>query len=57
MCLEDIVHEIVTCGPNFKQVNNFLWPFKLSSQRGGMRRKNHSFINGGDWGNREGYIN
>lgn len=24
-CLEDLVHEIYTCGPNFKRVNGFLW--------------------------------
>ena len=30
ICLEDIVHELATCGANFKQVSNFLWPFKLS---------------------------
>ena len=23
--VEDIIHEIATFGPNFKQVNNFLW--------------------------------
>lgn len=27
---QDIVHEIATAGPNFKQVSNFLWPFKVS---------------------------
>lgn len=31
ICIEDLVHEIFTVGPNFKAVNNFLWPFKLSS--------------------------
>merc|ERR1719331_679632 len=30
-CVEDLIHEIVTCGPKFKEANNFLWPFKLSS--------------------------
>merc|ERR1719159_937091 len=25
----DLIHEIFTCGENFKQANNFLWPFKL----------------------------
>merc|ERR1712107_473533 len=27
--MEDLIHEIYTVGPNFKQANNFLWPFKL----------------------------
>lgn len=28
-CMEDLVHEIFTVGPAFKQASNFLWPFKL----------------------------
>merc|ERR1711924_488767 len=28
--MEDLVHEIYTVGPAFKQANNFLWPFKLA---------------------------
>ena len=35
ICVEDLVHEIVTCGPNFKAATNFLWPFKLSAPRVG----------------------
>jgi 60S ribosomal protein uL30 len=38
-CVEDVVHEIFTCGPEFKNVQNFLWPFKLSSPKGGFRGK------------------
>merc|ERR1712139_641396 len=29
MCMEDLVHEVFTVGPNFREANNFLWPFKL----------------------------
>lgn len=25
-CVEDLVHEIATVGPNFKPCNQFLWP-------------------------------
>jgi large subunit ribosomal protein L7e len=58
VCMEDIIHEIYTVGPNFKQVNNFLWPFKLSNPTGGFRtRKFKHFIEGGDLGNREEHIN
>jgi large subunit ribosomal protein L7e len=58
VCMEDIIHEIITVGPNFKQVNNFLWPFKLSNPTGGFRtRKFKHFIEGGDLGNREEHIN
>jgi large subunit ribosomal protein L7e len=57
-CIEDIIHEIYTVGPNFKAVSNFLWPFKLSSPTGGFRtRKFKHFIEGGDLGNREEFIN
>ena len=46
--VEDLVHEIVTVGPHFKEANNFLWPFKLASHRGGfdVKKLNH-FIEGG----------
>ncbi|KAK7213415.1 hypothetical protein V2G26_020593 [Clonostachys chloroleuca] len=58
VCLEDLVHEIFTVGPNFKQASNFLWPFKLSNPTGGFRpRKFKHFIEGGDLGNREEAIN
>lgn len=58
LSIDDLVHEIYTVGPNFKQVNNFLWPFKLSNPTGGFRtRKSFHFIQGGDTGNREDYIN
>merc|ERR1712018_989893 len=28
ICMEDLIHEIFTVGPNFKQASNFLWPLK-----------------------------
>jgi large subunit ribosomal protein L7e len=57
-CVEDLIHEIVTCGPKFKEANNFLWPFKLSSPLGGFEKKRHSFAQGfGAFGNREELIN
>ncbi len=58
VCMEDLVHEIYTVGPNFKQASNFLWPFKLSNPTGGFHtRKFKHFIEGGDLGNREENIN
>ncbi|KAL9129194.1 MAG: hypothetical protein Q9217_002298 [Psora testacea] len=58
ICMEDLIHEIVTVGPNFKQAGNFLWPFKLGNPTGGFRtRKFKHFVEGGDLGNREGNIN
>lgn len=57
ICAEDIVHEIYTCGPNFKYVSNFLWPFKLNNPVGGWKRKSTHYNEGGDCGNREDLIN
>ena len=58
LSIEDLVHEIFTVGPNFKQASNFLWPFKLSNPTGGWRqRKFRHYIEGGDTGNREDNIN
>jgi len=57
ICVEDLVHEISTVGENFKRANNFLWPFKLSCPTGGMRKKTNHFVEGGDHGNREDFIN
>jgi large subunit ribosomal protein L7e len=57
ICIEDLIHEIATVGPHFKEASNFLWPFKLSSPLGGYRKKGISFTEGGDYGNREEYIN
>lgn len=55
--IEDLVHEITSCGPHFKQANNFLWPFKLTSPRKGYSAKRHPYHSSGDWGNRETEIN
>lgn len=57
ICMEDLIHEVFTVGPHFKEANNFLWPFKLSNARGGYRQKTRHFIEGGDHGNRETLIN
>jgi large subunit ribosomal protein L7e len=57
ICIEDIIHEIATCGPHFGEANRFLWPFKLSSRRGGTEKKNKPYAQGGCWGDREFEIN
>ncbi|KAJ3679239.1 hypothetical protein LUZ60_017250 [Juncus effusus] len=57
VCIEDLVHEIMTVGPHFKEANNFLWPFKLKAPLGGMKKKRNHYVEGGDAGNRENYIN
>ncbi|XP_068705947.1 large ribosomal subunit protein uL30-like [Montipora capricornis] len=57
ICMEDLIHEIYSVGEHFKQANNFLWPFKLSSPKGGFRKITTHFVEGGDHGNRETHIN
>merc|ERR1712166_1506570 len=53
ICMEDLIHEIFTCGPNFKKANNFLWPMKLSSPTGGFSKKLNHYNEGGDAGHSE----
>jgi len=56
-CMEDLVHEIVTVGPNFREANNFLWPFKLRPAKGGQAKKRKGYNEGGQAGNRESNMN
>jgi len=57
ICVEDLIHEIFTVGPKFKQINKFLWSFKLSPPTGGWKKTLNHFNEGGDSGNREDRIN
>merc|ERR1711861_117671 len=56
-CMEDLVHEIYTVGPHFREANNFLWPFKLRPAKGGQPKKRKGFCEGGQAGNREDNMN
>merc|ERR1712070_1253349 len=55
-CFEDLIHEIYAVGPHFKEANNFLWPFKMNSAKGGLPKKRLGFNEGGQCGNREKFI-
>lgn len=57
ICIEDLLHEIMTVGPHFKEANNFLWSFQLKAPLGGLKKKRNHYVEGGDAGNREDYIN
>ncbi|KAL2250915.1 60S ribosomal protein L7-2-like [Sesamum indicum] len=57
ICVEDLIHEVMTVGPHFKEANNFLWPFQLKAPLGGLKKKRNHYVEGGDAGNREDYIN
>ena len=39
--MKDLIHQIWTVGPHFKETNNFLRPFKLSSPLRGFEKKPH----------------
>jgi large subunit ribosomal protein L7e len=56
-CVEDLIHEIYTVGPNFKTANHFLWAFHLNPPRGGWTSVTTAYTEGGDFGNREEFIN
>ncbi|PHT38691.1 60S ribosomal protein L7 [Capsicum baccatum] len=57
ICMEDLVHEIMNVGPHFKEASNFLWPFQLKAPLGGLKKKTNHYVEGGDAGNRENFIN
>jgi len=57
ICMEDLIHEIYTVGPYFRECTKFLWPFKMNCPIGGFSRIRHHFVEGGDAGNREEYVN
>ena len=57
ICVEDIVHELFTCGKHFSETNRFLYPFQLNSARGGMSNKRRHVVEGGVSGNQEEMIN
>nr|UXY86819.1 60S ribosomal protein L7 [Cryptomonas paramecium] len=57
--IEDVIQELFTAGSRFKEVNNFLWPFKLTSPKkgyDGVGKKKH-VSEGGILGNWEDSIN
>lgn len=56
ICIEDMIHEIITVGKHFKEVNNYLWPFKLRAPVGGLKKKGKHFTEGGSAGNRQELI-
>jgi len=55
--IEDLIHEIYTCGPHFKEANAFLWPFKLNAPLGGFTLKKRHYSEGGEHGIRDEDIN
>lgn len=46
--MEGLIHEVCPVGKYFREANNFLQPFKLSSPRGRMKKKITDIIEGRD---------
>jgi len=57
VCIEDIIHQVFKVGEHFTTVNRALWAFQLNPPKGGYRRVNRHYNDGGDFGNREDKIN
>uniref|UniRef100_A0ACD5YAT1 Uncharacterized protein n=1 Tax=Avena sativa TaxID=4498 RepID=A0ACD5YAT1_AVESA len=57
ICLEDVVHEISTVGPHFRETSSFLMPLKLKCPERRLQMKKKPFKAGGDTGNRGDKIN
>lgn len=58
ICVEDIVHEIFTVGPNFDKVAKLLYPFILPNPKDGwIGKKGLGFKKGGIAGYRGAHIN
>ena len=57
--IEDIIQELFSGGSRFKEISNFLWPFKLKSPKKGYSRagKKRHISEGGVFGNWENLIN
>lgn len=58
ICMEDLVHELFTVGPNFDVANNFLTHFALQAPKTGWEKsKGQHFSKGGESGFRADAIN
>lgn len=58
ICLEDIIHEIITIGPNFDKIMKSLYPFILPNPKEGwIGKKGLKFQKGGIAGFRGDKIN
>jgi len=57
LCIEDIVNEVATVGPHFKDVTSLLCPFTLNKPEKALFGKKRLYKDGGDTGNRQDQIN
>ncbi|KAI8544217.1 hypothetical protein RHMOL_Rhmol08G0278600 [Rhododendron molle] len=57
LCIEDVVNEIATVGPHFKEVTGFLCPFSLNRPEKALHGKKKLYEHGGDGGNCKDHTN
>lgn len=58
ICIEDVVHEVFTCGANFDKVSKALYPFVLPNPKDGwIGKKGLGFQKGGIAGFRGDQLN
>ena len=58
ICVEDLIHELITVGPNFNEVRNVLYAFKMRNPVDGFKnKKGKLFSQGGEAGFRGDEIN
>jgi large subunit ribosomal protein L7e len=57
LCVEDLVHEIVTVGDAFTVVNQFLWPFRLTDTKTKFERQILKLKDGKHYGDQGDKIN
>lgn len=58
LCIEDLVHEIFTVGPNFNETNTYMTHFILQAPKTGWEKsKGQHFVKGGECGFRGEEIN
>lgn len=48
LCIQDVVNEIATVGPHFKEITGFLCPFSLNKPEEWLMRKKKPYEHGGD---------
>ncbi|ESO10519.1 hypothetical protein HELRODRAFT_116952 [Helobdella robusta] len=57
ICIEDIIHEIVTLGPHFKEVNALIWHIKMNLPTESWKNSGLPFNKEGQYGDRKDKIN
>ena len=57
ICVEDLINEIFTVGPHFKEATNFLWPFQFSPSKQRYYKSERASIGDGQFGFRGTKVN